>query len=367
MNFAVKRVLVSSLWIANLAVVLVCILLAKSEYISPIDCRYAAVGPLVFPLFLVFTVLFGLVVIVFKPKLFLLQISCVLICYPQIRSLLPVNISSEPTADERKDYIKVLSYNTMGFGNPTEAGEDNQIIDYIVNSDADIVCLQESGATTNEQLNEQKEKLSIYPYKSEYKVGDDLLDGSRVFCYSKYPIVYINKVYYHARSNGTMLYKLLIDNDTVVVINNHFESNKLTAEDKQTYKNIIKEHNVETMEDDSRMIMGKLCHASFIRAGQVDTVSMAIDSLKDKYPLIVCGDFNDPVNSYTHYKIGEFLTDCHTTAGCGLGISYNQRGFFFRIDNILVNDRWKVKYCKVDKSIDKSDHYPIFAYIKRRK
>ena len=57
------------------------------------------------------------------------------------------------------------------------------------------------------------------------------------------------------------------------------------------------------------------------------------------------------------------MYDAFTESGCGLGISYNQNKFYFRIDNILVSKNLKASGCTVDNSIKDSDHYPIWCYI----
>ncbi len=369
MNFGIKRLLVKCLFTANACIVFLCIFSAYSGHISPADFKYLSCMPMTFPIFLLLTVVAGIVVLFFKPLYATMQLFCLVICFQQIKAVIPYNFfSNEPSAEERKDYIKMLSYNVQGFAAETMDENDsvNEIIDYIVASDADIVCLQEAGLE-NHKLAKVKEKLKAYPYHSELPVGESDKIFNSINCFSRYPIVYINKVDYQSESNGSVLYKILVDGDTIAVINNHFESNRLTPAEKTTYKNIIKKHDVNTMPSDSKMLLGRLSNAAVVRSEQVDIVANLIDSLRHSYPLIVCGDFNDPPNSYTHCRIGENLTDCHTAAGKGFGISYNQRGFFFRIDNIMVNDKWDVKYCKVDNSISKSDHNPIFAYLKIRK
>ena len=53
-------------------------------------------------------------------------------------------------------------------------------------------------------------------------------------------------------------------------------------------------------------------------------------------------------------------------SGKGLGISYNQNKFYFRIDNILISPNLKAYNCTVDRSIKASDHYPIWCYISKR-
>lgn len=82
--------------------------------------------------------------------------------------------------------------------------------------------------------------------------------------------------------------------------------------------------------------------------------------------MIVCGDFNDGSISYTHRVLTQELDDAFTQSGKGLGISYNQNKFYFRIDNILISPDLRAYNCTVDRSIKASDHYPIWCYISKR-
>ena len=64
--------------------------------------------------------------------------------------------------------------------------------------------------------------------------------------------------------------------------------------------------------------------------------------------------------------IAQDLDDAFTQSGRGLGISYNQNRFYFRIDNILTSKNLRAYNCTVDRSIKESDHYPIWCYITKR-
>ena len=150
----------------------------------------------------------------------------------------------------------------------------------------------------------------------------------------------------------------------MIVINNHFESNRLTANDKTRYKNIIKgDLERDTMKKETRYIVHKLSEAVRLRGPQADLVAEFIRSHKDT-PIIVCGDFNDTPISYTHRKVAEELTDCYMETANGPGLSYNQKGFNVRIDNILCSGHFTPFNCKVDNKIHASDHYPIYCWLK---
>ena len=59
----------------------------------------------------------------------------------------------------------------------------------------------------------------------------------------------------------------------------------------------------------------------------------------------------------------ENMYDAFVRNGCGLGISYNRSGMYFRIDHIFASPNVKTYGTKVDDSIIASDHYPIVSFF----
>jgi endonuclease/exonuclease/phosphatase family metal-dependent hydrolase len=61
--------------------------------------------------------------------------------------------------------------------------------------------------------------------------------------------------------------------------------------------------------------------------------------------------------------IARGLNDAFAESGQGLGVSFNQNKFYFRIDHILTSRNFRTYNCTVDRSISVSDHYPIWCYL----
>ena len=101
------------------------------------------------------------------------------------------------------------------------------------------------------------------------------------------------------------------------------------------------------------------------RAPQAEAVNEYIESHR-QYPIIVCGDFNDSPISYSRRTIAQGLHDCFEETGKGIGLSYNQKGFFVRIDHILCSDHFEPQKCEIDSEMDASDHYPMLCWVKMR-
>ena len=340
---------------------------AYSPHINPEIHPVVSCFGLAFPAFLVMNLLFFLFWLFFHRKYVLLPLLAFIVCIGSIRTYIPVNF---PTKNIPKDAFKLLSYNVMAFDEDKKHTQDspNPIVMYIKNSDADIVCLQEfiMGADKHHlQKADVDEALKDYPYKQYHAAGKS---GNGLACYSRYPILSQEQLPYESLYNGTIMYQLNINGDTVVLINNHLESNKLTYEDKKVYVEMIKSPEMDKVEHGARLLISKLAEATAIRARQANAIAHVIDSLNNKgRSIIVCGDFNDTPISYTHRVISQNLDDAFVQSGNGIGISYNQNGFYFRIDNILISKDLKSFDCTVDNHIKDSDHYPIWCYIAKRK
>ena len=150
----------------------------------------------------------------------------------------------------------------------------------------------------------------------------------------------------------------------LLVINNHLETTHLSTEDRQHYQEIIKgKVKRDTLKEESILLLSKLGNSSAIRAKQAEAVHEYIEAHR-QYPMIVCGDFNDSPISYSRRIIAKGLTDCFVETGLGVGLSYNQKGFYFRIDHILCSKDIQPYNCEIDNEMDASDHYPIICRLK---
>ena len=335
------------------------ILSAYSPYLQPKIHPIASCLGLAFPIFLAVNICFTLFWVIISYRYALLPVIGFLVCIPQIRTYIPINSTVETIPDGS---IKFLSYNVMGFNNLEKKEGKNPILSYLADSEADIICLQEYNSTKNKKYltdEDIRKALKAYPYRS---IHNPARGGSQLACFSKFPILSARPIKYESTYNGSMQYTLKVNEDTITLINNHLESNKLTKEDKVIYEDMIKDPNAKKVKTGLRQLIKKLAEASAIRSSQADSVAVAIAN--SKYPTIItCGDFNDASISYTHRILTQQLDDAFTQSGRGLGISYNLNKFYFRIDNILISPNQKAYNCTVDRSIKDSDHYPIWCYI----
>ncbi len=340
------------------------LLAAYSPYLDPmVHPRLSCMG-LTFPIFLVINLCFLVFWLFVRFRFALLAVIALALCYPQIHTYLPINMHTKLVPENS---IKLVSFNTMAFGYMEKVKGKSPILTYLQESQADIICLQEyaTSETAKVHLNQGdiRKGLKDYAYSDIQKLGK--YGGNKIAIYSKFPILSVRKLDYQSDSNGSVVYELKIGADTVTLINNHLESNRLSMNDRTTYEEMLDGAKATELKSGGRMLLRKLKEATVIRAKQANAVAEEITASPHRN-IIVCGDFNDTPISYTRYTIARDLDDAFVESGRGLGISFNRNKFYFRIDNILVSKNLQTHNCTVDRSIKSSDHYPIWCYISKR-
>ena len=343
---------------ANVATVMIMLLVGFADYVNPEVYPVLACLGMAFPVFLLINMLFLFFWLVFRKRMAVIPVIGYALAYVPIRIYMPVNLPE----DMPDGVIKVLSYNVKGYhGKPRYDGSSDMIIDYIRSSEADIVCLQED-LPPNKSVRDAMD--SIFAYTDTVHVGNK--NKNAIGIYTRFPILRKEHIPYESDGNGSVAFFLDVDGDTVIVINNHLEATHLSPNDRRMYKDILKgEVEGDTVRAESKRLIHKLGESAAIRAPQADSVHKYIEE-KAGYPIILCGDFNDNPISYARRTVAGGLTDCYVATGRGIGVSYNQKGFFVRIDNIMCSGDFKPYNCKVDNKIDASDHYPIYCWLKKQ-
>lgn len=313
---------------------------------------------------------FWIVILKWKPLIY--SALTLAFSWNAIWTYFPVNRETENVPE---DCIKLMTYNVMGFNWAIdESARANPIFEYMANSGADIICMQEFVINNNQynsdgiiSISEIDRIMSDYPYRAIWRFGKSYESkySFGIACYSKFPIVNSEEIPFESETNGAAMYDLRIKDRIVRLVNVHFESNRLTSEDKELYRDFISSGNAHLLPEVSESITEKLGAAYLKRANQVDIVVDWIQEHKeDGYPTILCGDFNDTPISYAYKKIlkGAKLKDSFAETGFGQGISYNRNMFWFRIDYIMHSRDIQSYNAMVDRVLH-SDHYPLMTYL----
>ncbi len=347
----VRRVLSFLSWTAVLAL-WGC---AASVYVSPAVFRYAAPVGLMFPFFAAAVAAMGVLCLVIRPRLVWISILGFIGCYGTVRDYFPINLSSPPP----KNSIMLMSYNTMACGG-WETEDGTLIVPrYVCESGADVACMQEMGYRTDADSIDIRRIGQRYGYHYD----SEAFKGNRLAILSRYPIVGKEKIC-AKEYNGAVAFRLLLrERDTLTVVNAHLTSMALSATDRRSYHELVRNP------EDADTIRGKLdIVRKIIRAGQLracltDTLT---DFLKREAgrKLVLMGDFNDSPVSYAHHRVCSMLTDAYRATGNGLGRSFNRDAICVRIDNIFCSAHFKPYACSVLDDVPYSDHYPIVCYLK---
>lgn len=356
---SIKHFLVGILLGASTATALAMVAVGYSDRLDPVDHPLLACLGMTFPFFVVANLVILVLWVLFKWKYVWIPLLAFAFAYVPIRNYAPIHFGSE----KPKDCIKIMSYNVCGYGgNFRYDNAYDTIYSYLKKVDADIVCIQEEQNTKINQLTFFKD---TYPYNDTVHVSiPGSVNINALGIHSRYLIVKKERIDYKSLTNGSVAYYLQVDDDTVIVINNHLESTHLSLDDRQRYKEVLR-GNMErdAAEEETLLLLEKLSDAMVLRSSEAKAVHQYIENHR-QYPLIVCGDFNDTPISFARHTVGQGLCDCYAETGCGPGISYNKKGFNVRIDYIFCSDHFQPYDCQVDSEADYSDHNPIYCSLK---
>jgi len=347
----------------NVLAALIMIITLTGTVLSPEKFLLPAYFTLVFPLIIVLNIGFVVFWILARKWYFLLSLSMLLFSATQINDTFPIHFGKTET-DLSKNTIHILSYNTMGSGKLVKhtKRKPNKVIQYILDSNADIVCLQEFAVSKNKEHLTQVDINRIfnkYPYKHiQYNYNIDSRH-SGVATFSKFPIINKQKVDYESGFNGSIYSDIVIDGKIIRLVNNHLESNKITEKEKGMPFQLKDDFDAEKLSGITLHFSRKLGEAYKLRAHQTDAVARVIS--QSPYKVIVCGDFNDVPASYAYTKIKGKLKDAFSETGNGFGFTFIEKYYHFRIDYVLYDSTaFSPSKFKIDK-VNYSDHFPVLC------
>lgn len=253
--------------------------------------------------------------------------------------------------------LKVMTYNTHAMMIGDKLAAKKEMLQYINNQGADVVCLQEVLVYKNPArltLPALREAMSNYPYTYyDFKrYNSHRQFGNVVF--SRYPLTNKNTIRYESQSNISSQCDVLVGDDTIRLIVNHLESYGLVKEDLQF-------DTLSMAEIKNSSLVQKLQHAGKLRHQQAREVKRSIR--QSPYPVVVVGDFNAIPLSYVYWKVKFGLRDCFLESSFGkLGNTIKKGPLGIRIDYILCSRELSPIKCEVDR-VSYSDHFPVCATI----
>lgn len=340
-----------------------------AAYIAPDQFWPFAFIGLAYPVLLIINLLFVIFWLLLVRKYFIISVLAIALGWPHI--LTHIRFGSPVETSNKGSEIKVMSYNVRLFDlynwkdNKSRATRD-KIFDLIYTEAPDILCFQEFYGGDERHFNVIDTLLSFQQAKYShisYIRNKNKRTPFGIAIFSRYRIIQNQQFTSNTSGNNFCIYTdVIIEEDTVRIINTHLESIRLGREDylfvSDLASNRAENHSIGK---GSLKIFGKMKTAYRKRAEQVRTVSSEIE--KSPYPVILCGDFNDTPSSYAYHKVADKLEDAFVEAGSGMGKSYSGILPSFRIDYIFHDTAFSAYNFRTIKA-EYSDHYPVTTLLK---
>lgn len=282
----------------------------------------------------------------------------VLLLYPFF-TVSPLSFPSGPKPGEK--VLKVLTYNVHHFARSAKDSTRTEIVDYLLRSDADVICLQEACVftyfryppeTTHPMFSHELGRK--YPYM---RWGTD----NEMAILSRYPLSWEGPLAKIHDQCAVAAEAQVEPGKSVTVFCVHFPSYRLSDDEKGVVTQLDRGFDgmKKSAREMKRSILGKLKRAALARA----SFAAGIDSVASLIPgrQIVCGDFNDVPLSYTWRLFNSSgFRDAYVDAGNGPMYTFNAFHMLFHIDQILY--RGDMRAVSVEKGrLKASDHYPVSA------
>ena len=345
-----KRLWVSCLAGANVTTVLLLWAVCLSVHLEPsVHPRLAQAG-LLFPVLLLVNLAFIVVWLATSWRWIAISFIGLVCCADFILDYWSINIPK----DAPEGSIRVLTYNVHYIADdPSNSLDGGKTIDFIVESNADIICLQEyTGKSSNGMLLDSKLDSLGYSVQS----SGELMIASRL------PFVGDEACRADQDGSGWTAWKVTNGNDTLLVINVHLQSNHISVEEKQDYSLALRNKDEQMLKSSGRIVLARLMAAASKRQQQTDSICEFVRQ-NDGERILLCGDMNDTPVSYTYNRFSSLLKNAWRESGWGAGVSFNGTGFPVHIDHVFVSKDIASYDAHVDRSVASSDHYPLLVRI----
>lgn len=224
--------------------------------------------------------------------------------------------------------IRVMTYNVNGWGNwQTGWKVKQELLEWIKEQDVDVLSIQEF--MTWEAPDFEESLCKYFPYSNNVEIRSSNVEP---LTFSKYPIIRSERISEHINSVD-----IVMEDDTINVVSCYMPSNNISK--------------AKTVADYYHLIDSGYSE----RKKQVDLLSRFIKNNNT----IILGDLNDVSGSYSLRTIENLgFKDSWWSGGNGLGLTFCNFPFFFRLDHVLCSDEFEVGSVNVP-HVNYSDHYPL--------
>ena len=326
-------------WV-NLIMAFLLLLSFAIPYVPPSRFPTISMLSLLVPLLIILNIIFALYWALQFRRRFFLSAILIVISYFHFNAF--YKISSEGDPSQYKSTLTVMSYNVRLFNayEKKPVGDVSKTMkDYFESENPDVICIQEYYLPN-------KVDFSSYPFRYEHFKTENMELGNAIF--SKYPLINKGAFDFEDTGNNTIYVDVVKGKDTLRIYSAHLQSIGILPE-------------VQFLQDaDNTRLRNKFTEAFEKQQSQIDAIHN--HKQKTKYPVIICGDFNNTPFSYSYRKMKDSMKDAFRERGNGLGTTFLFDRFPLRIDYILVAEELEVISFKTLKNTF-SDHYAIRATL----
>lgn len=334
-------------------------------------CSPISHSPLWGVLPLAFPFMVWLVVLLMLIQLFCYRIGAavcglgLLVCLGPILDYCPLHIASNKVPQGATTFT-LMSYNVHQFVDRDDRlfshmhvmdSIPNPQMAHILAVDPDIVCLQEACAFV---ANYTESRFRPEQLQTLYTRYPHIIASSKeLVVFSKYPVEAIHLA--NSSPDGAQMQCVRVtlpDGRNITLFNIHMTSLRLTAADREAYRNVTELQREDKSE--LKEIVDKIGVSARERA-QATTQLMRYIRLYGGPDVIVTGDFNDVCGCNSLRTLADAgFRSVHADVSFGPIITFNSDRMLFGIDHTLY--RGALQPVDLDKGPrNTSDHYPILS------
>ncbi len=344
----------------------------SAVYVNPDKFPLPALAGMAFPYVLALDVLYALLLVFAKKYTAFLMVAVIGLGYKFIDTTVQLNpLHYIDDFDDNDSSFTMMSFNVrlLDRYNWIKGKNDTKtkIFEFLKYESPDITCFQEfynnsKDSITNEQI--ISGLLQTTHIARDYNPEDTMHNtnkGYRIF--SKYPLSGVTPIFDHTDNVIGIYADVDFKGSKARIFNIHLRSIKLGYDDYDFIDQINKKKNSEQVSG-AMNIYNKLTKAYAMRVKQAEMMRHLIDS--SPYPVVLCGDFNEPPVSYCYRAItGDDMCDAFCESGTGWGGTVRLKFLKFRIDYIIHSPILESRAFATHRE-NLSDHFAISCKFKFR-
>lgn len=357
----------SILMVVTIALSLMLIVVAYSDTINPETWKAPAfLGLFMGPVLLLCVIWLLVVLVMGQWRCAVVLFVSMLISGADIARYCPVTMGG---GAGEGDTLRLLTFNTRVMGDKPlrDAKTKLPVIEFVRQSGADVVCMQEYAFSFSKQGHTEQQLRKYmsdkYPYyRFSPSAGRKALG---IAIYSRYPIK-SSKTLPDPHHNRSFAVQATLDvhGREVSIVTIHLCSNHILPEDRKLYNRMLRHFDSDSIQVLGEGISSYMGNAFQNRALQVAEIRESLaDELQRDVPVIICGDMNDTPVSYAYRKLKDGLSDAWCNAGFGPGFTFFEHNLLVRIDHIFYSHHFDVDEVTIHHEIKDSDHYPVSATL----